>query len=95
MYIRFTVQSSTKQAKMIRNIRRTSWNKYVSELEQRLSELNRIPVNISSIDDIEALAATVQSEIMKSYNMARPMRKIRRKTENIWYRVSRPPQGGS
>ena len=60
MYIRFTVQSSTKRTKMIRNIRRTSWNKYVSELEQRLCELNRVPVNILSIDDIEALAAIVQ-----------------------------------
>ena len=70
---------------MIWNTRRTSWNKYVSELEQRLCELNRVPVNISSIDDIEALASTVQSEIMKSYNLACPMRKIRRKTENIWW----------
>ena len=59
MYIRFTVQSSTKKTKMIRNIRRTFWNKYVSELEQRLCELNKVPVNISSVDDIEALAATV------------------------------------
>ena len=84
MYIRFTVESSTKRTKMIRNIRRTSWNKYVSELEQRLCELNRVAVNISSIDDIEALALTVQSEIMKSYNLACPMRKIRRKTEDIW-----------
>ena len=84
MYIRFTIQSSTKKTKMIRNIRRTCWNKYVSKLEQRLCELNRVPVNISSIDDIEALAATVQSKIMKSYNLACPMRKIRRKTENIW-----------
>ena len=85
MYIRFTVQSSTKKTKMIRNIRRTSWNKYVSELEQRLSELNRVPVNISSINDTEAMAAIVQSELRKSYNLACPMRKIRRKTENIWW----------
>ena len=61
----------------------TSWNKYVSELEQRLYELNRVPVNISSVDDIEALTSTVQSEVMKSYNRACPMHKIRRKTENI------------
>ena len=85
MYVRYTVQSSTKRTKMIRNIRCTSWNKYVSELEQKLCELNRVPVSISSIDDIEALASTVQSEIMKSYNLACPMRKIRRKTENIWW----------
>ena len=81
MYTRFTVQSSTKRTKMIRNIRRTSWNKHVSELEQRFCEL---PINISSIDDIEALASTVPSEILKSYNLACPMLKIRRKTENIW-----------
>ena len=85
MYIRFTVQSSFKRTKIFRNITRTSWNTYVSELEQRLCELNRVPVNISSIDDIEALASTVQSEILKSYNLACPMRKIRRKTENIWW----------
>ena len=85
MYIKFRVQSGTKKTKMVRNIRRISWNKYVSELEQRLCELNRVPVNISSIDDMEALASTVQSEIMKSYNLACPMRKIRRKTENIWW----------
>ena len=47
--------------------------------------MNRVPVNISSIDDIEALASTVQSEILKSYNSACPLRKIRRKTENIWW----------
>ena len=70
---------------MIRNIRRTSWIKYVSELEQRLYELNRVPVNILSIDDIQALASTLQSEILKSYNLACPMRKIKRKTENIWW----------
>ena len=84
-YIRFTVQSSTKTTKMIRNIRRTSWNKYVHELDQRLCELNRVQVNISSIDDIEALASTVQSELLKSHNLACPLRKIRRKTENIWW----------
>ena len=90
MYIRFTVQSSTKRTKMIRKtldvlLGITSRPKYVSELEQRLRELNGVPVKILSIDDIEALASTVQSEILKSYNLACPMRKIRRKTENIWW----------
>ena len=47
--------------------------------------MNRVPVSISSIDGIEALASTVQSEILKSYNLACPLRKIRRETENIWW----------
>ena len=85
MHIRFTVQSSTKRTKLIRNVRRTCWNKYINELNQRLCELNGVPVNISSIDDIEALASTVQSEILKSYNLACPQRKITCKTENIWW----------
>ena len=33
---------------------------------------------------MEVLASTVQSEILKSYNLACPMRNIKRKTENIW-----------
>ena len=70
---------------MIGNVRRTCWNKYVNELDERLCELNRVPVNISSIDDIEALASTVQLDILKSYNLACPLRKIRRKTKNIWW----------
>ena len=37
------------------------------------------------MDDIEVLASTVQSEILKFYNSACPLRKIRRKTENIWW----------
>ena len=48
MYIKFTVQSSTKRTKMIRNVMRTYWNKYVNELDQRLCELNRVPVNNST-----------------------------------------------
>ena len=70
---------------MIRNVRRTCWNKYANELDLRLHDLNSrpTPVSISSLDDIEKLASTVQSEIIKSYNVSCPQRKIRRKTDNI------------
>ena len=85
MYIRFRIQMSTKKAKMIRNVRRTCWSKYASELDQRLHDLNSKPVNISSVEDIERLASTVQSEIIKSYNASCPQRKIRRKTQNTWW----------
>ena len=40
MYIRFRVQSGTKRTKMIRNVRRTCWNKYANELDHRLHDLN-------------------------------------------------------
>ena len=69
---------------MIRNVRRTSWNKYANELDHRLHDLNSTPVSISSVDDREKLASTVQSQIIKSYNVFCPQRKIRRKTDNIW-----------
>ena len=85
MYIRFRIQISTKKAKMIRNVRRTCWSKYASELDQRLHDLNSKPVNISSVEDVERLASTVQSEIIKSYNASCFQRKIRRKTQNTWW----------
>ena len=40
MYIRFRVQSGTKRTRMIRNVRRTCWNKYANELDHRLHDLN-------------------------------------------------------
>ena len=40
MYIRFRVQSGTKRTKMIRNVRRTCWNKYANERDDRLHDLN-------------------------------------------------------
>ena len=40
MYIRFRVQSGTKRVKMIKNVRRTCWNKYANELDHRLHDLN-------------------------------------------------------
>ena len=83
MYIRFRVQSGTKKTKMIRNVRRTCWNKYANELDHRLHDLNSTPVSISSVDDIEKLALAAQSQIIKSYNVSCPQRKIRRKTDNI------------
>ena len=85
MYIWFRVQRGTKRTKMIRNVRRTCWNKYANELDHRLHDLNSTPVSISSVDDIEKLASTVQSQIIKSYNVSCLQRKIRRKTDNIWW----------
>ena len=85
MYIRFRVQNDTKRTKLIRNVRRTCWNKYANELDHRLQDLNSTPVSISSVDDIEKLASTVQSQITKSYNVSCPQRKIHRKTDNIWW----------
>ena len=70
---------------MIRNVRRTCWNKYANELDHRLHDLNSTPVSISSVDDIEKLASTVQSQIIKSYNVSCPHREIPRKTDNIWW----------
>ena len=70
---------------MIRNVRRTCWNKYTNELDHRLHDLNSMPVSISSVDDIEKLASTVQSQIIKSYNVSCPQRKIRHKTDSIWW----------
>ena len=85
MYIRFRVQSGTKRTKMIRKFRRTCWNKYANELDHRLHDLNSTPVSISSVDDIEKLASTVQSQTIKSYNVSCSQRKIRRETDNIWW----------
>ena len=84
MYIRFRVQSGTKRTKIIRIVRRTCWTKYANELDDRLHDLNSTPVSISSVDDIEKLASTVQLQI-KSYNVSCPQRKIRRKTDDIWW----------
>ena len=39
----------------------------------------------ASVDDIEKLASTIQSEIIKSYNVSCPQRKFRRTTDNIWW----------
>ena len=47
--------------------------------------MNGIPVSISSVDDIERLASTIQSEIIKSYNVSCPQRKICRKNDNVWW----------
>ena len=85
IYIRFRVQSGTKRTKMIRNVRRTCWNKYAKELDHRLHELNGAPVSITSVDDIKKLTSTVQSQITKSYNVSCPQRKIHRTTDNIWW----------
>ena len=87
MYIRFQVKGRIqKQAKMFRNVRRTCWNKYVNELEQKLSERTLRPVPVpSSKEDIDVLANKVHSVITKSYEAACPMRKSLRKKDNIWW----------
>ena len=85
MYIRFRVLSGTERIKMIRNFRRICWNKCANELDYRLHDLNDTPVGISSVDDVGKLASTIQSQIIKSYNVSCPQRKIRRKTDNIWW----------
>ena len=71
---------------MFRNVRRTSWNKYVDELEQKLNEpiLSPVPV-LSSKEDTDVLTNKVHSVITKSYEAACPMRKSLRKKDNIWW----------
>ena len=71
---------------MFRYVRRTCWNKYVNELEQKLSQrtLRSVPVP-SSKEDIDVLANKVHSVTTKSYEAACPMRKSAlRKKDNIW-----------
>ena len=85
MYLRLQVKSRIqKQAKMFRNVRRTCWNKYVNELEQKLNErtLPSVPVP-SSKEDIDVLANTVHSVITKSYEAVYPMRKLLRSKRNL------------
>ena len=87
MYIRFQAKSRIrKQAKMFRNVRRTCWNKYVNELEQKLNEriLRPVPVH-SSKEDIDVLANKVHSVITNSYEAVCPMRKSLSRKDNIWW----------
>ena len=86
MYIRFQVKSRIqKPAKMLRNVLRTCWNKYVDELEQKLNERILPPVLVpSSKEDIDVLANKVHSVITTSYEAACPLRKSLRKKDNIW-----------
>ena len=61
---------------MFRNVRRTCWNKYVNELEQKLNERILRPVPVpSSKENIDVLANKVHSVITNSYEAACPMRK--------------------
>ena len=63
-----------KQAKMFRHVRRACWNKYVNELEQKLSQRTlRLVLVPSSKEDIDVLANKVHSVITKSYEAACPM----------------------
>ena len=87
MHIRLQVKSRIqKQAKMFRNVRRTCWNKYVDELEQKLSKriLQPIPVP-SSKQDIDVLANKDHFVITKSYEAACPMQKSLVKKFTIWW----------
>ena len=70
---------------MFRNVRRTCWNKYVNELEQKLNEriLRPVPVPFSK-QDIDVLANKVHLVITKSYEAACPMRKSLCTKDNIW-----------
>ena len=87
MYIRFQIKSSIqKHAKMFRNVCHTCWNKYVNELEQKLSERTLRPVPVhSSKEDIDMLANKVYSVITKSCEAAWPMRKSLRTKDNSWW----------
>ena len=61
-------------------------DKYVNELEQKLSERTLQPAPVpSSKEDIDALANKVHSVITKSYEAACPMRKSLRTKNNIWW----------
>ena len=61
MYISFQVKSRIqKQAKIFRNARRTCWNKYVNEIEQKLIEQILRPAPVpSSKEDIDVFANKV------------------------------------
>ena len=53
---------------MFQNVRRTCFNKYVEELEQKLNERVLPPVLVPSLkEDIDLLANKVHSVITKSY----------------------------
>ena len=61
---------------MFRTVCRTSWNKYVGELKQKLNERTLRPVPVlSSKENIDVLANEVHSVITKSYEAASPVRK--------------------
>ena len=87
MYTRFRGKSRIQnQAKMFRNVRRTCWNKYVDELEQKLNERILPPEPLPfSKENIDVLANKVHSVITKSYEVACPMRKSLRKKDSIWW----------
>ena len=77
MYFRLQVRSKIQnQAEMLRNVRRTCWNKYVDKLEQKLNEQISPPVPVPcSKEDIDVLANKVHLVITKSYKAGCPMLK--------------------
>ena len=71
---------------MFRNMRCTSWNKYVNELELKLNKRILPPVPVpSSKEDIDVLANKIHSVITKSFEAACPTPKLLRKKDNIWW----------
>ena len=85
MYIRFTVKSSIrKNTKMVRNIRRTHWEKYTEEIDLQINRLDNL-LTISCLQDIETLAEKLQSVIINSYHVACPLKKATRKKGNTWW----------
>ena len=71
---------------MFGNVRRTCWNKYADELEQKLNERILPPVSVSSSKaDTDVLANKVHIAMTKSYEAACPMRRSLCKKDNIWW----------
>ena len=71
---------------MFGNVRRTCWNKYVDELEQKLNESILPPIPVPSAkEDIDVLANKVYSVVTKLYEDASPMWKSLRNKNNIWW----------
>ena len=86
MYIRFRIKGSIlKRKKMIRNIRRTCWDKYAEELDRRLNEQDLVSVSISSKEEVENLATELHSIIITSYEASCPLHRVRRRYENFWW----------
>ena len=85
MTIRFSVDSNiVRKPQMVRNIRRTCWDKYEDELDRRINERDW-KLDVSSIEDIEKLAIDVQNVICESYESACPLRKVSHKRNNDWW----------
>ena len=69
---------------MIRNVRRTHWDKHTEEVALRLIEPTQM-TRISSIEDIEELASVVHSQTTHYYETDCLLRNTRRMNENLWW----------